>query len=196
MKSGFLKFVFAAAAIACLAPVERAHAAFGSVLCAPSSPNGAEGPRRVVNPNTTTAYGLNGQGCAFIAQADVGYFLSQGYTQGASFANISMVGITANTTTGNSPILPAGALIHSIVIAETAGNAVTGGVDIGTAAAGAQIASAVAVGANALVSVTGAALLVRLFGTGPLPAAQQIFFACHTACNTASLNVTITYSPF
>ena len=198
MKSGFLKFLFAALALSLgsFAPLQPAHAAFGGVYCAPATSGAAEGPKRVVNPNTSTAYSLNGQGCAFIANADIGYFLSQGYTQNGTLYTLVMTGITANTTTANSPILPAGAFIHAIVIAETAGNAVTGGVDIGTAASGAQIASAFAVGASSLSAITGATILLRLFGTGPLPASQQIFFTCHTACNSASLNATIVYSLF
>jgi hypothetical protein len=199
MKSRFLKALLIAA-LALVAPfvtpVQQAHAAYGSYLCAPSPADTAVGPKRVVNPNTSNAYSLNGQGCAFIPQGDVGYFLSQGYTGGQDFFTVAVTGITANTTTANSPILPAGAYIHNIIIGETAGNAVTGGVDIGTAASGAQIASAVTVGANALVGIADASLLKRVFGTGPAPASQQIFFTCHTACNSASLNVTIMYSLF
>jgi hypothetical protein len=196
MKSGFLKFLFAAAIVACLAPTEKAHAAWGSVYCAPDPGVGSPGPRRVVNPVTTTAYSLNAQGCAFIANADIGYFLSQGYTSGPNSQNITMVGLTANSTTANSPILPAGATIDSIVIGETAGNAVTGGVDIGTAASGAQIVAAVAAGANSLATVAASAILLRVFGTGPLPAAQQIFYTCHTGCNSSSINISISYHLF
>jgi len=196
MKSGFLKLLFAAAIATCLAPAENAHAAWGAVYCSPDPGVGAPGPKRVVNPVTTNAYVFNPQGCAFIANADIGFFLSQGYSSGPNTQNITLVGITANTTTANSPILPAGAAIDQIIIGETAGNAVTGGVDIGTAASGAQIVSAVAVGANSLAAVAGSAVLLRVFGTGPLPASQQIFFTCHTACNSASLNFSIFYHLF
>lgn len=196
MKSGFLKLLFVAAIAVSLAPAEKAHAAWGSVYCASDPGNGSPGARRVVNPVTNNAYVLNSQGCSFIANADIGFFLSQGFSPGPITQNISLVGITANTTAANSPILPAGASIESIVIGETAGNAVTGGLDIGTAASGAQIVSAVAVGASSLATVPGASVLLRVFGTGPLPAAQQIFVTCHTACNAASLNISISYRLF
>jgi hypothetical protein len=190
----------AALALAVFAPTEQAHAAYGSYLCAPSTSDVAIGPKRIVNTSSTAspqpAYVLNGQGCAFIANTDVGFFLALGFTGGQDFFTTSLVAVTANTTTTNSPTLPAGAYIHNIIIGETAGNAVTGGVDIGTAASGAQIASAIAVAGNALVTITDAGLLKRSFGTGPAPAAQQIFFTCHTACNSASLNITIMYSLF
>lgn len=199
MKSRFLKLLLVAAlalVAPIVAPIVPAHAAYGSFLCSPSPAEGAIGPKRVVNPNTNAAYQLNGQGCAFIAQADVGYFLANGYTGGQDFFTVAVTGITANTTTANSPVLPAGAYIHNIIIGETAGNAVTGGVKIGTTAGGTDIASAVAVAGNALVGIADASLSKRVFGTGAAPASQQIFFGCVTACNAASLNITIMYSLF
>jgi len=196
MKFGFLKILFVAMIAACLAPAGKAHAAWGGIYCASETAIGPAGPRRVVNPVTTNAYSLNAQGCAFIANADIGYFLSQGFSAGSNTQNITLVGLTANSTTANSPILPAGAMIDSIVIGETAGNAVTGGINIGTAAAGAQIVSAATVGANALTAVASASILLRVFGTGPLPAAQQIFYTCVTACNSSSVNISISYHLF
>ena len=187
-------------ALALLAlPPQPAKAAFGQFLCAPTPLDQIQN-RQIGGTGSqvpsATLYLLNGQGCAFIAQQDVGYFQSLGFTGGQNFFTVSLTGITANTTASNSPTLPAGTYIHNIVIAETAGNAVTGGVDVGTAASGAQVISAIAVGANALVTTADSALLKRSFGTGPAPAAQQIFFTCHTACNSASLNISILYSYF
>jgi len=185
-----------AAALAFAAAPQPSHASYGSFLCAPNPAEGAVGPRRITNPATSNSYPLNSSGCAFIANADVAYAMSQGFSGGWNVWTASQVGITANTTSQNSLILPAGAYIHNIIIGETAGNAVSGGVDIGTAASGAQIASAIAVAGNALVGIPDASLLKRTFGTGSAPAQQQIFFACHTACNSASLNVTVIYSLF
>jgi hypothetical protein len=95
-------------------------------------------------------------------------------------------GITANDSTIT---LPQDAHILFIDIRETAGNAVTGGIDIGTAAAGQQIVAAVAVGASASVSVAPASILAQWFG----PNTQQIFITAHSAWNSASVNITIGY---
>jgi hypothetical protein len=190
-----------AAAIALPASEQPARAAFGSYLCAPTLPNSESGMARTIGGANTfvpsgTLYVLNGQGCAFIANQDVGAFQSQGYTGGQNFFSTSLVGLTANTTTTNSPTLPAGAYIHNIVIAETSGTAVSGGVKIGSTAGGTDIVAAQAVAGNALVTITDASLLKRSFGTGPAPAAQQIFFGAVTAFSPSVLNVSIMYSLF
>lgn len=97
---------------------------------------------------------------------------------------IRLVGMTANSQT----TIPPGYAIESIFIEETAGAAITGGLDIGTAAAGAQVASAVAVGASSLQKVADSALLKSLFS---VLVSQNIFFTAHTAWNGASINVQI-----
>jgi hypothetical protein len=197
----WLIVALAAIAIAPLVPKHEARAAFGSYLCSPTLPNSGSGMARTVGGANTfvpsgTLYALNGQGCAFVANQDVSSFLAQGYTGGQNFFSASLVGLTANTTTTNSPTLPAGAYIHNIVLAETAGTAVSGGVKIGTTAGGTDIVAAQAVAGNALVTITDASLLKRSFGTGPAPAVQQIFFGAVTAFSPSVLNVSIMYSLF
>ena len=100
---------------------------------------------------------------------------------------------TAQSTTANSPVLPANAYILTFVVQETTGNAVTGGIDIGTAgSSGQQIVAAYAVGANGIVSIPQASILLFTFGTTGPSKAQQIFFNAHTNwTDTASINVTI-----
>jgi hypothetical protein len=179
--------------LALISAAPPAHAAV-LVMCSPGAA-GSQKSHRVSNPTGGT-YALDQNGCALMAQSDVPYFRTQGFAPGSGTGVLYAGGITANTTTVNSPVLPANAYIDNIVINETAGNAVTGGVDIGTAASGAQIASAVAVGANALASIADTALLKRVFNSSGTPVAQQIFFTCHSACNSASLNVTILWRYF
>jgi len=192
-------FALGLAALAALAVAQPAQAAYGVYMCAPEATIGAQsrtiGGTGTAVPSQAT-YSLNGQGCAFIANADVGYFASLGFSGGQNLFSISVVGLTANSTTSNSPTLPAGAYVHQIVLAETTNNAVTGGVDLGTAASGAQVASAVTLSGNGLTFIADSALLKRVFGTGPAPAAQQIFYTCHTGCNSSSVNLTIFYSLF
>jgi hypothetical protein len=115
------------------------------------------GPARVTNPGTSGgSYNLNAQGCAPIslANSDAAYFQSQGYTPGPNLFSLIQQTITVSTTATTSTItLPANAYIAGIVLQETAGNAVTGGVDIGNATSATAYASAVTLGANALVAV-------------------------------------------
>jgi hypothetical protein len=83
----------------------------------------------------------------------------------------------------------------AIVLQESAGNAVTGGVDIGNGTSATAYASAVALGANALVAVADSAL-TRVYPATTPTVAEQILVACHTACNSANFNITILFSFF
>jgi hypothetical protein len=170
-------------------------------LCSPDPAAGAVGPRRVVNTASTASpqpsYNLNNQGCGLFASADVGFFVSQGYSQGANLFNLIQTGITATTTTTSSTItLPAYGYIVGIVLSETAGNAITGGVDIGDSGTAAKYVSAIALGANATITVTDALTLARVNVPSGVPTADQILVACHTACNSGSINITILYGYF
>ncbi len=90
-------------------------------------------------------------------------------------------GITADTTlTG---VVPAGYRTRSIIVEETAGNAITGGLKIGTSAGGTEVVNAQAVGANALVDC---ALGTRLFS---LTADQTLYVEDVTAWNGASIDL-------
>lgn len=193
----------AAVALAALPFTNSAHAAASSqtthaFLCAPQSAVGVTGPRRVVNTSSTAttqpSYILNGEGCALIAAADIGFFLSQGYTYGPSTFVLQQTAITASTTSSTSTItLPAYAYILGIVLTETAGNAITGGVDIGNGTSSTAYASAVALGANADVAVVDSAL-TRVYPASGNPIAEQVLVACHTNCNSGSINITILYT--
>lgn len=99
---------------------------------------------------------------------------------------INVLGITADNS---QLMLPQDAHILMVSLRETAGNAITGGIDIGTTVAGTDVASAVAVAGNAYKAILDAALLKRVFTT-----AQQLFITAHTSWNGASLNVNIIYA--
>lgn len=178
------------------ASTQTAHA----YLCRPLAASAAPGPGRVVNTSSTAspqpAYTLNSAGCAVIASGDVGFFFSQGYTYGPNIFTLIQTGILASTTSSTSTItLPPNTVIDAVVLAETAGNAVTGGIDLGDATSATTFASAVALGANATVPIKDSAL-TRLQVNGGAPIADQVLVACHTACNSASINITIIYSYF
>jgi hypothetical protein len=219
MKSRFLIALLAttrALLIAALAalpfslPIQTAHAAATTQtthawLCAPEPSVGAPGPRRVVNTSSTAttqpSYSLNGDGCALIAGADIGFFLSQGFYYGPALFSAQATalsgGASGTTAVATNFTLPAYGWITGIVVCETAGNAVTGGLDIGDAGSITKYASAVTLGANACTVVT----LVANSGVNApsgVPTADPIQIAAHAAgsWNSASVNITILYTYF
>lgn len=164
-------------------------------MCAPESPVGSPGPRRVVNTSssatTQPSYILNSAGCAVIAAADVGFFASQGFTQGQGVFAMTQSAIAGQTTASTSTlVLPAYAFIQALIIEETGGSAATGGVEVGDSASPQNYAST-AVGANATVYVKDANLSRSLFASAPVN--DTILISCQSAC-TSSLNVVILYS--
>lgn len=182
-------------------PVTPARAAATSqtthaFLCLPPPSSGILN-RYVTVPTTGGGnYTLNGEGCALVAGADIGWFLSQGAFYGPNLFTLQQRAITASTTASTSTItLPAYGYIYAIVLSETAGNAITGGVDIGDSGSATRFASAVTLAANATVAVADSAL-TRLFVPSGVPTADQILVACHTACNSGSINITIIYGYF
>lgn len=185
------------AALSLLAGSNEARA--GAVLCQPQAAGTGPGAGTVGGTGSQvpsgTLYILNSLGCAAISNQDVGYFRSQGWFSGPNLFSVSIVGLTANSTAANSPILPAGAVIQSIVIQETAGQIVTGGLDIGTAAAGAQVVAAVACGASCWKAIPAASILLFTFPATGTPVQQSLFFTAHTNwTDGATVNATIFYS--
>src|ERR1019366_1954385 len=75
-------------------------------MCSPPG-TGPTWAKNVTNPNTTTSYQLTTKGCAFMSTADMGYFRSQGFTTGGGTGVIFTGPFTAQSTTSNSPTLPA-----------------------------------------------------------------------------------------
>src|SRR5579864_1712025 len=132
-------------ALACVAlaqaSVQPAHADARIVVCAPTESGKAEGQRRLVNPNTSTAYVLNGQGCAAVSSADYGWFLSQGFTPGANLFSVSKTGITAQDFT--SLTLPPGAYLQGVIIRNTTSTNATQ-IKLGTTAGGTDISTGIA----------------------------------------------------
>lgn len=170
-------------------------------LCAPEPSVGAPGPRRVINSSSTASpqpsYQLGNNGCALIASADVGFFLSQGFTYGPSIFTLQATGITSSSTTSVSTglTLPAYGYIVGMILCETAGNAVTGNLTIGDAGSATRFASSVALGANACVTVTDSAL-TRIVVLSGVPTAETILLAAITSWNSASVNITVLYTYF
>jgi len=181
------------------APPKPVNAA-QSVLCSPEVPGGTVA--RTIGSNLPTSpvpsgtvYTLNGQGCAVVLQADIGYFLSQGFTAGPPFGpNILFTtGVWTGTTSFQAGVLPPGTYIQHIIMQETAGNAVTGGVKVGTTSGGADVVAALTVSASSLAFVADSALLKRVFSA---TAQQALFITPATAGNNANVTVTVVFGYF
>lgn len=165
-------------------------------LCAPDVAGGVQGPRVVVNTSSTASpqpsYQTNSQGCALFNNADVGFFLSQGFTVGVNEGVIQQNAITANQSgTTSTLVLPAYAFIKYIIVEETAGNAITGGVNVGDSGSATRFLSGTAVGANANVVV----VPTNLNGSSStgVPTADTILVVAATSFNSASINVSVIY---
>jgi|ERR1700722_2423579 len=111
---------------------------------------------------------------------------------GPNSGSATVTGVTANST-AVLPLftLPVGAKVRAIYVQNTTANAVTGGVNIGTAVAGAQVASATAIGANAFVVISGSTLLNSTWASTTVP--QSLYLTAAIAFNAASLNVEIVW---
>lgn len=97
---------------------------------------------------------------------------------------------TAVIADGSLGTLPIGAVVRSIQIQNTTANAVTGGLRIGKTAGAADVVAATAVGANALVTINGAAILIPWFSQA---STQQLFISTVVAWNSANVTVWVLY---
>jgi hypothetical protein len=102
---------------------------------------------------------------------------------------LQRIRMTAQTAAGNFT-LPANAFIRDIIVLNTNGNAITGGLKFGTSSGGVDVVAALTVGGNALVWVTDALTLKRYFSSS---SSQQIFFDAVTLWNSASVEIDVYY---
>ena len=89
--------------------------------------------------------------------------------------------VSANTTLS----IPAGYSILQVVVENTTGNSVTGGIKIGTTNGGTDVITALAVNANALFAISDASLLKKIFS---MSSAQTLYIQTVTILNSANLN--------
>jgi hypothetical protein len=195
----FLASAFALA-VAMPVPVEQANAAASAqvthvYLCAPEPSVGTAGPRRVVNTASTASpqpsYQLNALGCALFANPDVGFFLSQGFFISPAETVVQQNAITANTTgTTSTLVLPPYGFVKYVVIEETGGGSITGGLNVGDSGSATRFLSATAVSANLNVVVV-PTNLTGSSNTG-VPTADTILVAAVTGfAGGASLNISV-----
>lgn len=196
MKTRFSLSLIAASLLALLSAALPAAAAT-QMLCAPEQSSGAQ-VRRVTVTSSTAAtqpvYQLNGQGCALINQADIGFFLSQGYTPGSSEATLLYTtGVATGTTDFVIGNVPANYYITEIIYSNAVAAAVTGGISIGTTANGTDVVAAQAVGSSALTFTPNASILKQPFST---TVATPLHAAAVTAWNSTNVTITVKMAAF
>lgn len=191
-----IRHLIAAAALSLAAfalPVQAAQVS----MCAPDVAGGIQGPRTVGGTLSQvpsgTIYNFGASGCALIQLADIGYFLSQGYTQQSSQNSfVFNTGVATSTTDFVIGTLPPKAYIQAIIFSNSVAGAVTGGISIGTTANGTNIVAAQAVGASTDVAVVYNNILLPVPVTTGL--AAPLHMAAVTAWNSANVTVTVVYA--
>lgn len=93
---------------------------------------------------------------------------------------------TVTLTANGTIVLPAGILLRRIYFKNKTANAVTGGIRVGTAAAGTQVVTAQAIAANAIVSVLPTIENYQA-------AAQTLYAEAVTSWNSAEVQIIFTY---
>ncbi len=100
--------------------------------------------------------------------------------------------LTANAQTANFTLtIPANNYIQNIFVNETAGAAITGGLNIGTTALATDVVNARAVGASSIQMIPAASILKQVFSTS---ATQQLFISAGSSWNGASINIEVIYA--
>lgn len=108
------------------------------------------------------------------------------YIGGVQLNKLTMVSVSA----AGVFTIPAKGVIKDIIIYNNNGNAITGGLKIGTTNGGTEVVVALAVGANALVPVLDAALVKRIFS---LTAPTTLYYDAVVAWNNATLDLRVIY---
>lgn len=178
-------------------PYDQVQAA-SQFLCQGEVSGAATSSRVVVNTSSTAtpqpSYTLNSVGCAQINSADVGFFLSQGFTQGSPFGSfVFNTGVAAGTTDFIIGTVPAQAYIQSIIYSNSVAAAVTGGISVGTTANGTDVVAAQACASTCLTFTTDALLLKRPLS---LTVGTPLHAAAVTAWNSTNVTITVVYGYF
>lgn len=90
--------------------------------------------------------------------------------------------VVSNTTV----VIPANYTILQIIIENTTGNAILGGVKIGTTNGGTEVATTIGVSASSLLAVSDSSLLKCVFSTS---GDTTLYIQAVTLWNSASINV-------
>lgn len=91
-------------------------------------------------------------------------------------------------TSNGTIVIPAGYQIVGVTIVNTTANAVTGGIKIGTTNGGTEVAVAIATGANAILGIPDATMLLKTFSTS---SDTTLYIQAVVAWNSASVDLSI-----
>lgn len=94
----------------------------------------------------------------------------------------NLLNITSNTTV----VIPANMTILQIVVENTTGNAIVGGLKIGTTDGGIEVAAALTVSASAIIAISSSALSKCVFSTS---SATTLYIQAVTLWNSAAINI-------
>lgn len=130
----------------------------------------------------SAAAGNSDGGGVFYVDDAYAQILGSGGNNDSKEYRFSRNGVVSNNTFR----VPNNYAIEGIKIFNTTANAVSGGIRIGTTSGGTQVATSIAVGANADLFIPASALTLSFFSS---TANQTTFFEAVTAWNSASLNV-------
>jgi hypothetical protein len=152
--------------------------------------------RQFIVPSSGATYQLDSHGRVLIAESDAPWFRGQGFSPAANLIGEPFVNsgvIAAGTSSVTLGMLPPNYWIDALILQNLTANAITGGINIGSSAGAADIVSALAIGANALIIVPDAAVLKRVFST---TAPTNLFVSAVSSWNNANLNAKALLRPF
>lgn len=103
-----------------------------------------------------------------------------------AYASIQLMKLnTTNVTAQTTVVIPAAHSILQIAVHNTTGNAVTGGIKIGTTVGGVDVVLALPVAANALFVISDTEILKKIFNMAD---ETTLYIDAVTLFNSASLN--------
>jgi hypothetical protein len=178
--------ILALLALPLLAPVTPADAAQIG-MCRAAAAGAVAGPGRWTAAASNTTYTVNNGGCILISPADLGDAQADGFLLRSQLFNAVAYRFTAAT----SIVIPAGTYIDRVIIQETSGGAVTGGLKIGTTSGGTDVAASITCAASCLTWVPDVSLSTRIFAS---TAPQTLFMGAVTNFNSGpQITVTVVY---
>lgn len=172
-------------ALALFTPVTPADAA-QIALCRGAAAGASPGPGRWTAPASGTTYTVNNIGCVLISPVDLGDALAGGFTLRAQI--FAVVANAISAAAANAVTLPGGTYIDRIIIQETSGASITGGIKIGTTSGGTQVAAALICASGCLTWVPDASISTRIFSAN-----TPLFIDAVSAFNSGRVNITIMY---
>ncbi len=169
-------------------PISQPADAAQQYWCRSAAAGAAAGPGRWTAPASGTTYSLNNAGCAFLAPADV----PDGQAAGFNVRSQIFAAVANRFVAATSITIPGGTYIDRIIVQETSGGAITGGLKIGTTSGGTEVMSGFVCAASCLTWAPDASISTRIFAaTTPV----TLFMGAGTNFNSGpQITVTVMYA--